>query len=264
MTEQAFSLLGIFPVSFILFSLSERVIARHEARVGKQIEFGGFIAQTWVDTVRDLRSLSPRYLWVLYLLQISVVFVFNLDLEFLLFPYFALNAVVLAIAEGSGGGVLERIDADRRQVAWAAASGIALLCSIAAFTLSHTTNPVAMEWTPGHLLFVVPFQLAGMILFNEHPFSAFKERSSWIQSVRFYAWSMLTAKLFLGGGSYFFDLQLKAGALYLFSRVAASYFPRYRQTDLFRLAVLYFFPITGFLWLGVMLLVAAFAGGVHV
>jgi hypothetical protein len=203
MTEQAFSLLGIFPVSFILFSLSERVIARHEARVGKQIEFGGFIAQTWVDTVRDLRSLSPRYLWVLYLLQISVVFVFNLDVEFLLFPYFALNAVALAISEHSGGGVLERIDADRRQVAWAAASGIALLCSIAAFTLSHTTNPVAMEWTPGHLLFVVPFQLAGMILFNEHPVSAFKERSSWIQSVRFYAWSMLTAKLFLGGGSYF-------------------------------------------------------------
>jgi hypothetical protein len=262
MMEALLSLVSIFPVSFLVYSISERAIARHESRVGKQITFPGFIWQTWVDTWLDIRSLRPAWMWAVYFSQLSIVLIYGIDAEYLVFPYLALNGFLLGILSKYQGEVLERIDSDRRQVSFAVASVIAGLCLLGAFTLSQTTNLTRMTWTAGHLVFLIPFQLSGMILFGEHPFSAFMERRSWVESARFYAWTMLATRVFLGGGDWFFDFHLKAALVYVFSRLFAIYFPRFRQNDLIRLSIIYLFPLTGVIWLVTMLWFALWGGGV--
>jgi hypothetical protein len=262
MMEILLSLISIFPVSFLTYSLSERAIARHESRVGKQITLPRFIWQTWVDTWLDIRSLRPTWLWAVYFCELSIVFVYGVNAEYLVFPYLALNGFLRGILSRYQGEVLERIDSDRKQVSFAVASVIAGLCLLGAFTLSRTTHLAQMVWTPGHLAFLIPFQLSGMILFEEHPFSAFRERRSWIESARFYAWTMLATRIFLGGGEWFIDFHLKVALVYGFSRLFAIYFPRFRQKDLLRLSILYLFPVTGVVWLVSMLLFALISGGV--
>jgi hypothetical protein len=262
MMEILLSLVSIFPVSFLVYSLSERAVARHESRVGKQITLPRFIWQTWVDTWLDIRSLRPRWMWAVYFSELSIVLIYGIDAEYLVFPYLALNGFLLGIVSKYQGEVLERIDSDRKQVSFAAASVIAALCLLGAFTFSQTTNLSRMTWSIGHLAFLIPFQLSGMILFEEHPFSAFMEKRSWIESARFYAWTMLATRVFLGGGEWFLDFHLKAAIVYVFSRLFAIYFPRFRQKDLMRLSILYLFPMTGVIWLVSMLLFALLGGGV--
>ena len=260
MIQALISILAIFPLSFVVFSLSERMIARHESRVGKQISLAGFIWQTWVDTRVELRSLKPLA-WLGYLVPLSVVILYGIDTEFLIFPYLAILGFILVRQSGQEARVLGRITSDREQVSFSVASAIAGFCVLGAFTLSKTTNMATLLWSPGHLVFVVPFQLAGMILFGEAPFVGFRRNPSWIASARFYAWSMLTTKIFLGGGDYFFDFQIKAMVLYLCSRLLAIYFPSFRQKDLLRISILYLFPITGILWLFMMVVRALMGEG---
>ncbi|NDF14145.1 hypothetical protein EB061_02340 [bacterium] len=261
MMEILLSLISIFPVSFLAYSLSERAVARHESRVGKQITLPSFIWQTWIDTWLDIRSLRPKRLWAVYFSQLSIVLIYWIDAEYLVFPYLALNGFLLGILSKTQHEVQDRIDSDRKQVSFAVASVIAGLCLLGAFTISQTTNLVQVTWSPSHLAFLIPFQLSGMILFEEHPFSAFMERRSWIESARFYAWTMLATRVFLGGGELFLDFHLKAALVYVFSRLFAIYFPRFRQKDLMRLSILYLFPVTGVVWLVSMLLFALFSGG---
>jgi hypothetical protein len=256
-----FSLISIFPLSFIAYSLSERLIARHESRVGKQISFTGFVWQTWVDTLLEIKSLKPLWVWGVLACQISIVFLYNLDVDYLVFPYLAVNVFLIGWLSPVKGEVEARIDSDRKQTNAVVASGMAALCLLGGFTLSRTANLNALSWSAGHLLFVIPFQLAGMILFEDYPFSSFLERRSWIQSVRFYAWSMLTTKVFLGGGDYFVDFHLKCGAIYIASRLIAIYFPRFRQKDLLRISIFYLFPLTGVIWLLMMLVFALIQSG---
>ena len=258
-----FSAIALFPLSFVVYSLSERMIARHESRVGKQISFAGFLWQTWVDERVSLGSLRPAD-WLVSLFQLSIVFLYEIPLEYLIFPYLAVNGFLLAFRTGREGGALGRIASDREQVCCAIASLVAGICLLGAFTVSKTTNMAAMHWSPAHLLFVIPFQLAGMILFGEAPFRGTREASSWSGSARFYAWSMLTVKVFLGGGDFFVDFQRKAAAIYLVSRIVAIYFPSFRQQDLLRVAILYLFPLTGIAWLMAVLARGWMAGGAGV
>jgi hypothetical protein len=260
MMELAFSAISIFPLSFVMFALSERMIARHESRVGKHITVAGYLWQTWVDTRVDLRGLGVRE-WALFLFQLSIVFLYGIDAEYLIFPYLAANGFLLAMLSPSHGNVLKKISSDREQVAFSAAGAMAALCLLGAFTLSGTANLSAIQFHFGHLLFVIPFQLAGMILFGEHPFSGFQEKRTWIESARFYAWSMVTARVFLGDGSFFFDFHLKAALLYFSFRLVGAYFPAFRQKDFLRILVLYGFPLTGILWLIAMMAHAWFDGG---
>ncbi len=261
MMEWVLSAISIFPLSFLMFALSERMIARHESRVGKHIGIAGYVWQTWIDTRVDLTRLEGR-IWALFLFQLSIVFLYGIDAEYLVFPYLATNGFLLAMLSPSHGEVLKKITFDREQVAFSAASAMAALCLLGAFTLSGTANLRAIEFHFGHLFFVIPFQLAGMILFGEHPFAGFLEKRTWIESARFYAWSMVTARVFLGGGSVFFDFHLKAAVLYLAFRLLGAYFPAFRQKDFLRIVVLYGFPLTGILWLVVMMVNAWFNGGV--
>jgi hypothetical protein len=258
MIQSLLSIFAIFPISFIVFSLSERITARHESRVGKQISLLGFIWQTWVDTRVELRALKLRE-WLGYVFPLFIVILYGIDAEFLIFPYLAILGFILVHQSNHDSQVLERISSDRQQVSFAVASAIAAVCLLGAFTLSKTTNMATLLWNPGHLIFIVPFQLAGMILFGEEPFLGFKAQPSWIRSARFYAWSMLTTKVFLGGGDYFFDFQIKTMVLFLCSRLLAIYFPSVRQKDLLRVSILYFLPITGVLWL-VMMMIRALMG----
>ena len=265
MKEVIFSAFSMLPVSFLFYCWTERLIARHESRVGKKITFSSFVLQTWVDTLLELRIKRPLWFWFLFCFQCLLPFLYSVRLEYLVFPWLVLNGFMLAVLSPRGESVLTRIDFDQKQVSFAVASGISLLCLIGSFTITKTADLGAIGWSPFHLFFVIPFQVAGMIFFHESPFRGFLERASWLESVRFYGWCMITAQAFLGGGEYFIDSNLKAGTLFVFSRLIAVYFPRFRQKDLLRVSTLYFLPLTGAIWLVVMLVYAILHGdGVYV
>lgn len=257
-------IISIFPISFLAYSMSERLIAKHESRVGKKIDGSDFVWQTWVDACLELKKVSPTILWLLYALQFSIIFLFNLNVEFLAFVYLALNGFALAYLAGYDSGAVKKIASDRLQTGHAVASGIAALCIFGCFTLSKSSSLAQVHWSWLELLFVVPFQLAGMILFGEQPFQGMRKKTGWIDSARFYAWSMLAAKLFLGGGAFFIDLHVKAAALYLIFRTFGIYFPKYQQRDLLRISILYLFPITGLVWLVAMLIHGMIEAGVGI
>jgi len=261
MIDTIFSLGSVFPFSFLIYSWSERELARHESRVGKDIALPAFIWQTWIDTLLEVKVRKSIWHWVLFTFQCSLPFVCGIRFEYLVFPWLALVGFTLVASESGAGKVFERIDSDQKQVSFAISSAVALLCLLGAFALSGNADLGAAMWSPLHLFFVIPFQIAGMILFQEHPFRGFLEKASWLESVRFYGWCMVTTRVFLGGGEYFFDTNLKASALFMGSRVLAVYFPRMRQKDLLKIGIMYFLPLTGALWLMVMLVMALTAGG---
>jgi hypothetical protein len=260
-----FGMISIFPVSFIFFAISERMIARHESRVGKEISFGKFVAQTWIDAWVQVKRIKTFSFWLLFALQCSLVLLLDLNSQYVIFIYLAMNGFLLVwFLPEHVDPVVKRIEADRAQVRYSVATAVAILCLFACFTMSKSSSLSEVNWNWASLLFVVPFQLAGMILFGEHPFQGLCDKPRWIESVRFYIWSMLCVKLFLGGGDFFVDFHLKAAALYLFCRVAGIYFPTFHQRDLLRISVAYLFPITGLLWLSVLLLGALELGAGHV
>jgi hypothetical protein len=257
-------LASVFPVSFLMYAISERMIARHESRVGKQVGWVGFIWQTWVDARMELRTQTEPGTWLLYLFQLSMVFLLGIRVEYLMFIYIALIGFLLVWMSLGTQSVVSRIRADGQQVRFSIAGAIALLCLFVCFTCSRTTDMSGVVWSPVLLAFVIPFQLCGMILFGEHPFRGMSEKSGWLPSARFYVWSLLTAKLFLGGGEWFFDIHFKAAVLYLGSRIFGIYFPGFHQKDLLRISIIYLFPITGALWLMAMLWFGVIGGGPHV
>ena len=248
-----FALFSFFPVSFFFYTLSERLRVTHELRVGKQIKFFDFMLQTWVDALLELKQLSQNRVWVIYLLQFSILFLFDLDVDYLLFVYLAINSFLLIYLSKNQTAVVSRIELDRVQVRYAIAATVSFLCLFACFTSSGTTSLAQIHFNPLEILFIVPFQLAGMILFGEYPFQGMSKKTGWIDSARFYAWSMLTTQLFLGGGFFFFDFHLKAAFLYLACRLCGIYFPRFYHKDLLRVSILYLLPLTGLLWLFAML-----------
>lgn len=259
-----FAVFSVFPVSFIVFTFSERMIARHELRVGKQITFSSFMVQTWVDSLVELKKLTQNWIWLLYLLQFSILFFFDSDIEYLIFIYFLVNSILLVHLTKNTDSVIQRIESDRTQIRYAVAMAVASLCLFGCFTPSQSTSLAQIHFDPLELLFVVPFQLAGMILFGEYPFQGMSKKVSWINSARFYAWSMLSTKLFLGGGAFFIDFHLKAGFLYYCCRLFGIYFPKFYHKDLIRISVLYLFPVTGLLWLFAMLVYGVTGGSAHV
>ena len=256
-----FAVFSIFPVSFFFYTLSERLIATHELRVGKQIKFPSFLVQTWVDAKLECKKLLSNWMWAVYLLQFSILFCFDFDVEYLTFIYFALNAFVgVVLVTKYRDGVVERIEADRMQIRTAVGLSIATFCVFGCFTPSQTTSLAQIHFSVLELLFVIPFQLAGMILFGEYPFGGMSKKTGWLQSARFYGWSMLATKLFLGGGSFFIDFHIKAAILYVLCRLFGVYFPKFHHRDLLRISILYLFPLTGILWLFAML-TYGFIGG---
>ena len=261
MIDTIFSLLSIFPVSFLIFSWSERESARHESRVGKDIALSAFVWQTWIDTLLEIKIRKSVWRWLLFSFQCSLPFVCGVRFEYLVFPWLAIAGLSLVASTSGEEKIFDRIDSDQRQVSFAIASALAFLCLTGAFAISGNADLGAGRWSPLHLLFVIPFQIAGMILFQEHPFRGFLEKASWLETVRFYGWSMVTTRVFLGGGEIFIDLNLKACALFMGSRLFAVYFPRLRQKDLLKVATMYFLPITGAIWLMVMLALALASGG---
>lgn len=251
---QAFlSIILVFPASFIFYALSERAIAKHESRVGREILIGNFFVQTWFDSWEDLKSHRSLIYWFIFTLQCSIVFLFEIDVEYLLFIYLALNAIALVCLSPANHDAIAKIEADRNEVKYALSTTISLLCIFCCFTLSKSTSLVQIHWSWIEVFFVVPFQLAGMILFGEQPFQGMSAKPMWTESLRFYIWSMLCVQLFMGGGFLLVDLHLKAAIIYWAFRVAGIYFPRFQQRDLLRIGILYLFPLTGLLWLAVML-----------
>jgi hypothetical protein len=261
-----FAILSIFPVSFFFYALSERLIAKHESRVGREIVFARFVSQTWIDAWVEIKRMKSLRLWLLFFIQCSVIFLFEIDVEYLIFIYLALNGFTLVYLNlNEFSSVPRLIDSDRVEVRYSIATAVAMLCLFAAFTLTKSTSLAQAHWSWTGLFFIIPFQLAGMILFGEHPFQGMSPKPGWIQSARFYVWSMLCVKMFLGGGDYFIDLHLKSAVIYLAFRVAGIYVPNFQQRDLLRVSILYLFPITGILWLFAVVLYGVMeSGAAHV
>jgi hypothetical protein len=262
MMEVVFTAFSIFPVSFLYYCWTERLIARHESRVGRQISFPAFVWQTWVDTLVDVRAEKTAGFWLLFGFQASLPFLYSIHLAHLMLPWMVLNGFLLTVFGFRESNPFDRIDRDQKQVSFAVASAISLWCLAGAFAVSKTADIGSMTWSPLHLVFVIPFQVGGMILFRERPFRGLLERSSWLGSVVFYGWTLIAVRVFLGGGEYFVDTNLKAGVLFVLSRLFAVYFPRVRQKDLLSLSSLYLFPVSGALWLVIMLARAFFSEGV--
>jgi hypothetical protein len=258
-----FALISIFPVSFLFYALSERMIAKHESRVGRHILLSRFISQTWVDAWVEIKQVKSFQRWFLFALQCSVIFLFEIDVEYMVFIYLAINGFALVyLAPHKSGTVSNKIEADRTEVRYSVATVVAMLCLFACFTLTKSTSLAQVTWSWTELFFIVPFQIAGMILFGEHPFQGMSKKPGWLESARFYVWSMLCAKMFLGGGDYFIDFHLKAAAIYMAFRVAGIYLPKFQQRDLLRVSILYLFPITGLLWLFAVVLYGILESGV--
>jgi len=262
MTELIFTALSIFPISFLAFSWTERTLARHESRVGRQITLPAFLLQTWVDTWREAGMRRSIGFWLLFGFQCSLPFLYSIDLEYLIFPWLGCHAFIIARTCPVEDQVLRRIDSDQGQVRFAVAAGLALLSLLGAFTLARTASLASPGWGLSFLLLSIPFQFAGMILLGERPFLPFLARNTWFEAAPFYGWCLVTTRVFLGGGEYFIDSNLKAGALFWLSRVIASYFPNYRQRDLMRISVLNLLPIAGLILILMMLSFAWSQGGI--
>ncbi len=263
MTRFVLSLLSIFPASFFFFAISQRLRARHESRVGRQITFPDFFRQLWVDELVELRSIKTRRKWLLFFVQVSILFLFQIDAEYLVFIYLAVNGFLLSCCGKFETSVSEKIRADRFQVSFAIATLIAILCVFGCFTVSGSASLANIKWSWISLLFVVPFQLSGMILFSEAPFAGMETGAAcWLRSARFYVWSIFCVQLFLAGGDSFVLTHVKAGLLYLVFRAIGFYFPNYQQKDLLRISILYLFPVTGIVWLLAMLLFGVIESGV--
>jgi|GEM_PF-2391749 len=257
------AILCFFPISFLVYVASERVNAIHQARVGKAIGVGGFLSQSWIDMIADLKGIRSRALIGIYFLQYLIIFFLDFDLKLVFLIYLALNALVLTLSSKTDlDDVESRIESDRKQMRFLLASVLAFISAFVCFIHSGSTSLGHVVWSPVYLIFLPVFVIAGMILFGEYPFSGVvRESSRWIDSARFYIWCAVAAQLFLGGSAFFVDLHLKAAALFVFFRLLAQYFPRYTQKDVFRLGVVYLIPIALVLWFWVTIVHGVWASG---
>ena len=262
MISLLFGLLCFFPVSFLAFVLSERANAIHQSRVGKAIGMNAFAGQSWLDMVADLKNEKNKIIFAIYALQYLIVFFFDFDIESVFLIYLALNGFVLAMASKLDlEDAEQRIEADRIQMRFLLGSVLAFVSAFVCFIYSGTTSLAQISWSPLYLVFLPLFVVAGMIVFGEYPFSALQRQSRWIESARFYIWCALASQLFLGGSLFFVDLHVKAVLLFVGFRLAAQYFPRYTQRDVFRLGVTYLIPIAVVLWLIAMMIHGAMISG---
>jgi hypothetical protein len=255
-------LLCFFPLSFLAFVLSERANAIHQSRVGKAISMNGFTGQSWLDMVSEVKSVKNKSLFAIYALQYLIVFFFDFDLESVFLIYLALNGFVLVMSSKLDlEDAEQRIEADRIQMRFLLGSVLAFISAFVCFIHSGSTSLAQISWSPFYLLFLPLFVVGGMITFSEYPFSTVNRQSRWIDSARFYIWCALAAQLFLGGSLFFIDLHLKAILLFVGFRLAAQYFPRYTQKDMFRLGVIYLIPIAVVFWLLVMIIHGVWVSG---
>jgi hypothetical protein len=249
MTNVVLAVLGLFPVSFFAFVCSERLNVTHQARVGRAITFGDFLKQHWVDMMADLRSMPSFRGALLYLSQLSAVALLFLDVDGAFYLYLLLNWFFIVISTHDGLDVFERVSSDRSQMRFLLGGFVAFVCLLGCGLSQGETNVSSWHWDWTHLLFLLPFQIAGMVMFGEHPFEPVYPRVYWLKSSRFFVWSLLSTEIFLGGSWFMLDFYLKALAIYLVSRLAGQYFPKYAQADLFRIGILYLIPMTFFLFL---------------
>lgn len=242
------SLLSL-PFSFFFFVLTERIFALHQFRVGKKISFMGFMYQTFIDEIESLRRELTAATLFMYLVQVSIVFFLSHDPHAIFLIYLTAIGLVIAVLNDGEERPLARIANDGVEVRYFLAVTMILVSLIAVFSASKTTSISLMGWQWTHLFFVIPFGVAGMILFGEHPFRGPSPRNGWIKSFRFYVWSMIAAELFMGGGEVGIDLHAKAAGMYMVFRLFGNYLQTFYSRDLVRVCVVYLFPISGVLWM---------------
>ncbi|MBS1959280.1 MAG: hypothetical protein JST80_07415 [Bdellovibrionales bacterium] len=240
---------GLFPISFFAFVASERVNVIHQARVGRGIVFGDYLSQQWIDMIADLKSISSWRAVFLYLCQLSCAALLFLNVDCAFYLYLLFNWFLIVISTHDQLEVFERVSSDRSQMRFLIGAFISFICVLACGVGQGSLNISEWSWNWTNLLFVFPFQIAGMILFGEHPFAPMYPRIFWLKSSRFFVWSLLATKIFMGGSWFVVDFYLKTVAVYLVSRLMGQYFPKYSQADLFRISIQYLIPITFFLFL---------------
>ncbi len=241
MISTLISILIFFPISFLVYGISERTNVTHQSRVGKGATFPGFLYQLWVDSWSELVASRAWKSWAVLVLQLSLVFFLEYNFVTVFLIYLALNSLVLVTASPLNNEVEARINADRSQVFFLIGSLLGVLSAMSVF--------IQNEWTPLHLVFVPLFLVAGMILFLEYPFQSGVREQSWLQSARFYGWCMVATHLFLKGNLFILDGHLKSAVLFVACRLLGRYFPAYSKQDLFRISLVYLLPMAIALWL---------------
>ena len=244
------------PLSFIAYVVSERANATHQARVGKGISFVGFSIQHAMDALNGMKSRKSAILILISLLQYSGLVLFDLPIPSVLLIYLMTNALALVLLnlfeasqESEGVITAKRIESDRIQIQFIFGSVLAFISSYASFSFSGTQVLPEVSLNLVAMPFLVFFQIAGMILYGEHPFTYLDYPRGWAGSARFYLWSLLSAKLFLGGSWFVFDLHIKAAILFVVFRLFAIYFPKYQQKDVLKIGMFYLIPLSVALWL---------------
>jgi hypothetical protein len=243
------ALLGVFPVSFLAFVLSERLSMVHQTRVGRGIQFGAFFAQQLSDWRTDFKTIPSIKVAMVYLLQLSAAALVFLDFNGAFVLYLAINWALLSFVTHDELEVFDRIGADRSQMRFLIGAFISFICVLGAGLTQQSANLSAWALAGLPLVFLLPFVVSGMVLFGEHPFSPFYSRVYWFKSSRFFVWCMLAARLFLGDVGFGLDFFIKSIMIYLGFRMLGQYFPKFSQADLFRISVIYFIPVVFFLFL---------------
>jgi hypothetical protein len=263
MSAALLSALGVFPISFLMYVLSERMNAVHQARVGRGITLSEFFTQTWRDSFFQLKQMPNWRYILLFAVQISIVFCLDSHVENIFYVYLVLNFLVMEILSPTQDESMERVNSERASMRALIGSVIAFLCSFVVFAHSGTSELGEVQWSLISFLFLPFFQIAGMIIFAEAPFYEVVLENTWTKSLRFYVWCMVSAHLFLGGSVFFLDLHVKAAALFVICRLMGQYFPKFTQRDLFRVSVLYLIPMVSLLWAVAMLFFGILNGDVH-
>jgi hypothetical protein len=254
MMSVAIALLGVFPVSFFAYVLSERVAVTHQARVGRAISMRLFFIQHWLDFLSDIKRVPSRRAWLIYSVQLSAAAVLAVPVEGLFYLYLMVCWLLVVLTTEGALNVFDRVSSDRSQMRILLGSLIAFLCVFAASIPQTSFDVLSWGFRWEQFLFFIPFQIAGMMIFAEAPFFSLNGRVYWLRSARFFVWSLVTAQLFLGGNLLGLDLYVKGAGLYVFFRLVGQYFPKYAQEDWTRVALLYLIPLTFFLFLGVALI----------
>lgn len=248
------ALMGVFPISFLAYVISERLSVTHQSRVGRGIHFSQYLAQHWADWFADYRTIPSLRVALLYLAQLSAVIFVFLDFPGGIFLYLAVNWALLVFTTHDELEVFERVSSDRSQIRFLIGTLTSSLCVLGAGIAAGSLVTSDTAWSMSLLLFLLPFIVSGMILFGEHPFSPLYPRVYWFKSSRFFVWCMLGSHLFLGGLGFGVDFFIKATGIYLLARLFGQYFPRYSQADLIRVMTLYLVPLVflSFVLVGVL------------
>jgi hypothetical protein len=280
--------LTLFPISFFIYFISERLLMTHQSRVGLGQSISAFFSQAGINHFNLIRRPAALRSSVMIAIQFSLLAIVPMtesDFEKNWSPggiWIVLIGIALVMGyrfssiyseEQESVEVIQRTSIDRRLMMVFSGGALALISvlsiqghlgtwSLTDVIRSQSQSP--FHWNlfqePFQWMFFILFQIAGMVIFEEHPFSLQQLRyqdennllnSGWIRSARFYIWSLLSVSIFLGSGWLietwvpllsFITLHFKAAVVFIICRLIGLYFPKYSQQEAQQALLVFLIP----------------------